>query len=81
MLHSLLYKQKQSARGVFQERCSTNSLDSLQENIHANVWLQSIFVCKYATYLQQNATFREHVWRTVSVYRSKYRGCNCRGSL
>ena len=31
MLHSVLYKQKQSPRGIFQERCSTNNLDSLQE--------------------------------------------------
>ena len=37
MLDSLLYKQKQSPGGVFQERCSTNNLDSLQENIHAEV--------------------------------------------
>ena len=68
MVHSVLYKQKQSPRGIFQERCSTNNLDSLQENIHANACLQSAFACKYATYLQQNTTFREHFWRTVSVY-------------
>ena len=37
MLDSLLYEQKQSPGGVFQERCSTNNLDSLQENIHAEV--------------------------------------------
>ena len=60
MLHSVLYKQKQSSRGIFQERCSTNNLDSLQEKIHAKVWLQSVFVCNYATFLQQNAIFREH---------------------
>ena len=82
MLHSRLCKQKQSSRGVFQEMCSTNDLDSLQENIHAKVWLmQSAFVCKYAAYLQQNAIFREHFWRTASAYRSKYRGYKCRGSL
>ena len=67
MLHSLLYKQKQSPRGAFQESYSTNSLDSLQENIHAKVWLQSVFVYKYATYLQQNTIFREHFWRTASA--------------
>ena len=74
MLHSLLCKQKQSSRGVFQERCSTNDLDSLQENIHAKMWLQSAFVYKYAAYLQENAIFREHFWRTASAYCSKYRG-------
>ena len=81
MLHPLFYKQKQSPRGAFQERCSTNNLDSLQENIHAKVLLQSWFVRKYATYLQQNVIFREHIWRTASAYRSKYRVYKWRGSL
>ena len=74
MLRSLLYKQKQLPSGVFQEKRFTNNLDSLQDNIHAKLWLQSVFVRKYATYLQQNAIFREHFWRTTSIYRSKYRG-------
>ena len=51
MLRSLLYKQKQLPSGVFQERRFTNNLDSLQDNIHAKLWLQSVFVRKYATYL------------------------------
>ena len=37
MLHLLSFIQKQSPTGVFQERCSTNNLESLQENIHAKV--------------------------------------------
>ena len=37
--------------------------------------LKSLFCMgKYVTYLQQNVIFREPIWRTVSVYRSKYRG-------
>ena len=80
MLHSILYQQKQSPRAAFQERCSTNNPDSLQENVHAKVWFQSVFVCKYATYMEQNAIFREHFWRTASAYRSKYRGYKYRGS-
>ena len=31
--------------------------------------------------MQQKASFREHFWRTASVYRSKYRSYTCRGSL
>ena len=65
------------SRKVFKEY-----LDSLQRNIHAKVWLQlywnptsaCVFFYKYTTYLQQNAFFREHLRRTASVYRSKYRG-------
>ena len=52
-------------------------LSFLQENIHAKVWLQLywnhtstwFFFFKYATYLQQNAFFREHMG-TASAYRS-----------
>ena len=39
MLHSLSYIQKQPPRVFFQESCSTNNLDSLQENIYAKVCL------------------------------------------
>ena len=36
-IHFNIYK---SSRAFFQESCSTNNLDSLQENIHAKVLLQ-----------------------------------------
>ena len=57
MQHSLSYIQKQSLSGAFQEKCFTNNLDSLQENIHTKMWLQMywnhtfarVFFCKYAT--------------------------------
>ena len=53
------------------------NLGSLQENIHAEVRAQLywnytfvwVFFCKYATYLQQNAFYREHIGGTPSVYR------------
>ena len=74
--------QRWFSRKVFHEY-----LDILQENIHVEVWPQlywnhiSTWVfCKYATYLQQNVFFREQIWRTASVYRSKYRGYKCTGS-
>ena len=79
ILHSLSYTQKQSLRGVFQESCSMNDLDSLKENIHAVTSTE--FFCNYSAYLQQKALFREHFWRTVSVYGFKYRGYKCSGSL
>ena len=48
-------------------------LASLQENIHAEVLVQlywnhvsvSVFLCKYATCLQQNASLREHIWELI----------------
>ena len=87
MLYSLSYiavNQRCFSRKVFYKY-----LDSLQENIHAKAWLQLywnhtsawVFFCKYTTYLQQSAFFREHFWRTDIVYRSKYRRYKCRGSL
>ena len=36
---------------------------------------------EYATNLQRNAFFREHFWRTTSVYYSKCRCYKCTGSL
>ena len=79
MLRSLSYIQKQSPRGVFQERCSTNHLDSLQENNRAKARLYSstVFFCKYAAY----AFFREDFWRLASIYCSKYRGYKYKGFL
>ena len=41
----------------------------------------STVFCKYATHIQQKAFFREHIWRTASVYHSKYKGYKYRGSL
>ena len=87
-IHFHIYRSSHP-QAFFKERCSTNDLDSLQENIHAKSWLQLywnhtsgwVFFCKYATYLQQNALFREHFWSTASVYCPKYRGYKCSGSL
>ena len=50
-------------------------LASLQENVHAEQWVQLywnhtsvwVFLCKYATYLQQNASFRELLLYTVFI--------------
>ena len=63
-------------------------LAHLKEIIRAKMWLQLYWIQtstwvlfrKYATYLQQNAFFRERIWGTGSVYRSKYRGYKCRRS-
>ena len=61
MLHSLSYIQKQSPRGVFQERCSANNLDSLQEKIHAKVWLQlysfvnTLHICSRLPFLENTS--------------------------
>ena len=63
-------------------------LEILQENVHAEVWVQLywnhislwVFLCKYWTYLQESAFFREHIRGTSSIYRFYHRGYKSRGS-
>ena len=90
MQYSFSYKQTEAVtHRCFSRKVFYKYLYILQEKIHVKVWLPLywnhtsawVFFCNYGTYLQQNASFREHICRTASVYRSKYRGCKCTGSL
>ena len=71
---------KEITQKIFSRKVVYEYLASLHENIHVKVWPPLywsctptwVFFCKYTTYLQQNAFFREHIWGSATARKMKF---------
>ena len=66
---------------IFRQFTGKHPCNSVTSTLLKSYFCMDILLWIYATYLQQNVYFRKHIWRTTYIYRSKYRGYKCGGSL